>query len=501
MKAGSFITRYWWLIVALVIACSSGADSTPSGDDAANNGRGSSTSASTSGDGDATGDAGGSGDLIDTDLIVIGDAGGSGDSTDPDGTAGGLNGDPGDTGEAGGTGDSTSLDGGTSESPDSGTSDGPGDDLDGGTTYDPGPGGGAGGSGSTSDPGLGGTGTTEDPGSGGGNTDDPGSGGGNTDDPGTGGATADPGTGGATEDPGTGGTSSPGLGGATEDPGVGGTDDPGTGGATADGGTGGYSPPDEDCPWVCIPAAIEGVNLLVLNDASPSGADVEGRMYVGHDAVLPGGYAVDAAGTAASTNDYVLVVGNDLTVNGGTVHGSIAFGGEMTGSITVEGSIDNATPVDFEQLTNDMLFWSDTLAETEPNGTVSGGGGLTLTGTDAGINAFEVNASTLASASSLSISVPEGSTVLINVIGTDVSITNMGFSYIGTDSQHVIFNMPEAETVFMSGLSLQGTLLAPRADLTFADGNAEGQTIVYNLVSGGGEYHPYYFEGCPWVCL
>ena len=62
--------------------------------------------------------------------------------------------------------------------------------------------------------------------------------------------------------------------------------------------------------------------------------------------------------------------------------------------------------VDFEQLTNDMLFWSDTLAETEPNGTVSGGSGLTLNGTDTGINVFELDAAALAAASSLSITVP-----------------------------------------------------------------------------------------------
>jgi len=377
----------------------------------------------------------------------------------------------------------------------SSTSDGPG--LGGGTTSDPGP---SVGGGSTQDPGGVGGGTTEDPGSGGGNTDDPGSGGGSTVDPGVGGGnTDDPGTGGATADPGSGGTTSPGLGGATEDPGTGGTNDPGTGGATADGGTGGYSPPDEDCPWVCVPAAIEGTNLIVLNDAAPSGADVEGRMYVGNNAVLPSGYAVNAVETIVGANEYALVVGNDLTVNGGTVHGAIAFGGEMSGSITATGGIVNASPVDFEQLSNDMLYWSDTLAETPDNGTVSGS--LVLTGTDLEVNVFTVDASALAAASGLSITVPDDSTVLINVTGAEVSITNMGFNYIGTDSQHVMFNMPQAETVFMSGISLQGTLLAPRADLTFENGNAEGQVIVYNLVTGGGEYHPYYFTGCPWECI
>ena len=497
MKARSLMIKYWWLIVALVVACSGGADSTPSGDDdSANDGSGASNSASTSGDADGTGDAGGSGDSSDSpDLIIIGDAGATGDSGNPDdvGVAGGTSDGPDGSAGAGNTDSPDGSSGaGSTESPDAGTSDGPGDD-DGGTTHDPGPS--TGGSGSTSDPGVGGTGTTGDPGTGGGDTGDPGTGGGDT---------GDPGTGGATQDPGSGGTSSPGLGGATHDPGTGGTtQDPGTGGATADGGTGGYSPPDEDCPWVCIPAAIEGVNLIVLNDAAPSGADVEGRMYVGNNAVLPDGYAVGVVSTDLGENDYALVVGNDLSFGSGTVHGAAAYGGELTlrGAATATGGWTQDTPVDFEQLTNDMLYWSDTLAESESNGTVSGGAGLTLTGTDTGINVFEVDASQLAAASSLSITVPEGSTVLINVSGTDVSIANMGFSYIGTDSQHVIFNMPEAETIFMDGISLQGTLLAPRADLTFAGGNAEGQTIVNNLVTGGGEYHPYYFEGCPWVCL
>jgi choice-of-anchor A domain-containing protein len=224
-------------------------------------------------------------------------------------------------------------------------------------------------------------------------------------------------------------------------------------------------------------------------------------MYVGHNAILPSGYAVNAAGTTIGANEYALVVGNDLTVNGGTIHGAIAYGGEYSGSITATGGITNATPVDFVQLTDDMIYWSDTLAQTPANGTVGAGGTLTLVGTDSDVNVFEVQAADLAAASGLSITVPDGSTVLINVIGTDISIVNMGFNYIGTDSQHVIFNMPQAETIFMSGLSLQGTLLAPRADLNFENGNAEGQTIVYNLVTGGGEYHPYYFEGCPWECI
>ena len=47
----------------------------------------------------------------------------------------------------------------------------------------------------------------------------------------------------------------------------------------------------------------------------------------------------------------------------------------------------------------------------------------------------------------------------------------------------------------MSGIGLQGALLAPQADLTLENGMIDGQVIVQNL-TGGGEYHPYYFIDC-----
>jgi choice-of-anchor A domain-containing protein len=126
-----------------------------------------------------------------------------------------------------------------------------------------------------------------------------------------------------------------------------------------------------------------------------------------------------------------------------------------------------------------------------------------LTGTDPRLNIFEVSAADLATCNGLVINVPAGSTTLVNISGTDVVMANFGFSYTGATKETVIFNMPEAETLSMSGIGIWGTILAPRADLTFTGGNIDGQLIVQNYIMQGvasGEAHPFYYTGCPWIC-
>ena len=420
--------------------------------------------------------------------------GGDGSSVGPDGNAG-VSGqiDPGGAGETSII-DPGSVGGGTVINPGEGGTGGAdngvgGNDVGaGGTT--------SGLAGSTSDPGAVGGGTTEDPGVGGGSTDDPGVGGGSTDDPGEGGATGDPGTGGATADPGTGG--------ATADPGTGGaTSDPGTGGATGD------PPPD------CIVSGIDEVNVIVLNDANPTGADTEGRMYVGGDANFSGGYSVgNPERMDVDCSTYSLVVGGTLNFPSGSVGtGMVAYGGADS---TIGSGVNfacgyerNTDVVDFEALSENVHRYSDALALLEPTGTTGTGNGvITLVGTDPELNVFYLDGTVLSSANAFSIQVPDESTVLVNISGTDVTMANMGFDVQGGlcrgeegDMCHnVLYNFYEAETLTVSGIGVQGSVLAPHADLVFTGGNIDGQVIVNNL-TGDGEFHPYYFTGCielPW---
>ena len=66
----------------------------------------------------------------------------------------------------------------------------------------------------------------------------------------------------------------------------------------------------------------------------------------------------------------------------------------------------------------------------------------------------------------------------------------MGMSVSGTDRQHVVFNFSSATTLSMAGISVQGSVLAPRADVIFNNGNLEG-TLVGRSLTGNGEFHNY----------
>jgi choice-of-anchor A domain-containing protein len=345
---------------------------------------------------------------------------------------------------------------------------------------------------------TGGSGTTADGSGGGGQTDDGSGGTGETDDGSGGTGETDDGSGGtgATDD-GSGGT------GNTDDGsgGTGNTDDGSGGTGATDDGSGG----EAGCVWVCVPLIMEGPippNVIVLNDAYLSGSDVEGRLFVGNDATFPS-YAIGTHLPPDAERDDLIVGGDLVFTSGGVPNGAVAFGGEgeVGPSASAYGGFRRDTPIDFEQLTTDMLSWSDELAAKEPNGTVQTGGQLRLSGTDPTLNVFEVEAAALAAAYELVIDAPAGSTVVVNVRGTDVSMTNMGFSYTGVEREYVLFNMPDAQNVTLNGIGVQGSILAPRADLDFSNGNIDGQLVVNNFIGGTGESHPHYFVGCPWICV
>jgi choice-of-anchor A domain-containing protein len=321
-----------------------------------------------------------------------------------------------------------------------------------------------------------------------------GSGGSDTSDPPPLGST------GSTDDPpatgGTGTTGDPPGGGTTNDPGLGGTGDPGTGGATAD-------PPDE-----CIPEEMLNINVIVFGDASPSGADVEGSMYVGGTATFTGGYSV---GTAEATDctSYDLVVGGSLVGSPVVKNGSV-----YVNDVAYSGSADSpcgvftpptASPVDFADLEKELVGISLALAAYPANGSVVEGATLRFTGDDPVLNVFNVTTAQLQTASKISIETPPESTVIVNVSGTTLTWNGVGFRLPdggaackgGTTTlcSQIVWNMPEVTELTLGGVGVQGSIFAPYATFTGDGGNVDGQVIVRHLL-GGIEFHPYFFTGC-----
>jgi hypothetical protein len=77
------------------------------------------------------------------------------------------------------------------------------------------------------------------------------------------------------------------------------------------------------------------------------------------------------------------------------------------------------------------------------------------------------------------------------VIGAADSIQNTGFSLIGgIGADHVLYNFYGATSLTLSGVGVEGTILAPTAAVTFNNGAINGGMIAGSLV-GSGETHIY----------
>ncbi len=330
------------------------------------------------------------------------------------------------------------------------------------------------------------------------------SGGAHTSDgaPAAGGTNDGSGAGGNTGDGHGGGNTGDGKGGGDTGDGArgGNTGDGARGGGTGDGARGGGT--GDGCVPTCFPSVLDNVNVIALNDATADGADVEGRMYVAHDAHFPS-YAIGTRMTP-DPERADLVVGNNLYFGGGSVaNGKVSYAGVLElGAASTLGGYHHESIIDFAGVEREMTADTATLAALAPNGTVNidtGGLEVFLTGTDAVLNVFEIQAADLVNMTGMSISAPASSTVLVNLRGESVSLHDFGFLLTGVPREQILFNLPDATRLSMSGVGIQGSVLAPYVELAFANGHIDGQLVVRNF-SGSGESHPKYFVGCLPLC-
>ncbi len=256
------------------------------------------------------------------------------------------------------------------------------------------------------------------------------------------------------------------------------------------------------CPLVCSadPLGAAGrFNLFALGNVTQSGTDTQGRLAAGGNATLAS-YSVGQSLTATGGTDDVLIAGGSLSFNGGTVsHGNAVYGSALSlTSVNIpNGTARHDQPLDFagtgRALTILSTYWS-TLAANGTT-TVQPWKAIQLAGTDPTLNVFSVHGSDLAAAVSFSIQVPAGSTALVNVNGTADQMQNFGFQLTGVTASQVVYNFYQATTLSLSGIGVPGTVLAPRAAVTFSNGNING-SLVGASVSGGGQSNESLFTGC-----
>lgn len=261
-------------------------------------------------------------------------------------------------------------------------------------------------------------------------------------------------------------------------------------------------------------------NVWSFGNVTQDGGDFQGAVAAA-GAFSSNGISV-AANVSSATGDSLVVGGTTSFTNGqvnnGNIRGvgTVSFtssglpGGEIYYGTSSGNNIPNyitsqyvsnagLSSTFFSATMTDLTTKSTELAAQSQNGTVTGTGSLVLTGSSANTNYFNLTAAQLAAASSLSLSAPSGSTVIVNVSGTSVSETG-GFSVSGTSAGDVLFNFYQATSLTLSSISFDASILAPTATLYGSNGNADGNTVVGGVsdVNSSFEFHnTNYFTGTP----
>lgn len=243
-------------------------------------------------------------------------------------------------------------------------------------------------------------------------------------------------------------------------------------------------------------------NVFVFNDMVSSGSDTRGKLAVGNDAYL-NSYAVGDA-LPPNSGD-VLVVGRRLTFWSGRVYNGRALYGAFidTGhaNLADEGlrKINSSDPyyppsTYFTDAKNYLTSLSNTMKNWTPNGTVTlYYNQYFLNGTSNSVNIFNVDGSIFHTLTNFEITVPEGTTAIVNISGQNIEWHN-GFKINGTTKDKVLLNFYDATTINLAYIGVQGVFLAPKATLNFTSGLIDGQVFVNNIY-GQGQYNFTKFTG------
>lgn len=281
----------------------------------------------------------------------------------------------------------------------------------------------------------------------------------------------------------------------------------------------------------CNPLGVGGqFNALIFGDLDASGGDTDARLGVAGNATIHGGYSVgivikgDPLPTYTGGTTDIFITGGDLVDGRFGVNGNVVYQGTRTGPVRVMqyGNLtrkmipitidsDGNVPSDgsgksFAELESEMQVRSALMGAFEERGVISitettgstGVVALDLVGNDPELNIFHLDADQISlSSAAFNITVPDGSTTLVNVYGDTVAIHNVGMTLSHGDPRMVLFNLADATSVELSGFAWQGSVLAPYADGNFNGGAIDGRSIFGGdvVTQNGFEFHNFPFHG------
>ena len=272
-----------------------------------------------------------------------------------------------------------------------------------------------------------------------------------------------------------------------------------------------------------------GYNVFVLGAYGTSGnTDIQGSVAVGGSFTSAANLSINEVPGSSSPSTVGLVVGGNLSLAGGqldnTDAGDAWVGGSISSSssfnfkhnvnyagtfnssnITVGGSTTkisaSAIPINFTSAATALTQLSNTLQNMAANGSVVlSGSTYTLTATGCSVCVFDISASGNNgnfTGDSIAISAPSGATVVVNVGGTSDSLGNASITYSGgVTANDTIFNFNTATALSTTGMTVNGSILAPLATFTGTNGSVDGELIAAAVTGESAELESsYIFNG------
>lgn len=234
---------------------------------------------------------------------------------------------------------------------------------------------------------------------------------------------------------------------------------------------------------------IHPYNCFVFGNFFSLSSSIDGRLAVGGDLTL-GNYTL-GLGLANRPLSDVVTVGGDATFQSGSIfNGSLIAAGSVDGvsdaiksSLAPGASVRGRSnlPIDFLQEKDKLEKLSAALNQLPQNGIVKFEyGTMTLEGDcSSGLQVFNVSAETLGLTYTLTHRcIPDTATVLVNIDGKNTSIQSLGMQSFSAIRERVIFNFPTTEVLNIKYVGIEGTLLAPFADVIEPAGRVSGQIIA-----------------------
>lgn len=228
-----------------------------------------------------------------------------------------------------------------------------------------------------------------------------------------------------------------------------------------------------------------GYGEFVFGDLTRQNTSSGGAIAAGGGATL----ANMRIGGSASAG---LVVGGDLAWKQGSLgDGSVSVGGaSSTKGVSLPGgakALGGALPIDFKSAQSYLEKFSQ--AQYGPGDAKASYDGYywyKFGSADAkGLQVVDVDAKALGG-KGLQVAGRAGSTVIVNVLGDAASFSNMQVQLAGgITASNILWNFVEATSLKLSSVGWLGTILAPRAAVTFDNGQLTGSLIAASLKGTG----------------